>query len=163
VALTMAIGRVGWLLTEQPGSPSSLPWGVHVSATAGLPHCAPCLVGQAMRPSFAYEIAFHVMAFVVLLRPRVQLPGHLSTLNLFWYVALRFLVECTHGNEIVPLGLSRSQLFLIPSMVLLAVPVGNRRSRPGPDPRRGLSLRSHRGVPTRSQARRSAGLSGGKP
>jgi phosphatidylglycerol:prolipoprotein diacylglycerol transferase len=125
VALAMAIGRVGCLLTEQPGSATSLPWGVHLAPSATVQHCGPCIAGQAMHPSFAYEIAFHLVAFGVLLwlRPRVHLPGHLFTLYLFWYAIFRFLVEFTRGNEIALMGLSRSQLFLIPSMVLLAVPV----------------------------------------
>jgi phosphatidylglycerol:prolipoprotein diacylglycerol transferase len=125
VALAMAIGRVGCLLTEQPGSATSLPWGVHVAPSAAIPHCAPCLAGQAMHPSFAYEIAFHLVAFGVLLwlRPRVHVQGHLFTLYLLWYAVFRFGVEFTRGNEVVLAGLSRSQLFLIPSMVLLAVAV----------------------------------------
>ena len=124
VALAMAIGRVGCLLTEQPGSPTSLPWGIHVSG-ARLPDCGPCVAGRAMHPSFLYEIAFHLVAFAVLLwlRPRVTLPGHLFTLYLFWYAGFRWLVEFTRGNEVVLAGLSRSQLFLIPTMVLLAVAV----------------------------------------
>ena len=40
VALAMAIGRVGCLLTEAPGRPTSLPWGVAVdpSARRQMPH-----------------------------------------------------------------------------------------------------------------------------
>ncbi|WP_211588863.1 prolipoprotein diacylglyceryl transferase [Allorhizocola rhizosphaerae] len=61
VAVGMAVGRIGCLLTELPGTPTGAAWGV--TAWDGLPR----------HPSFAYEIAFHVVAFVVLLRLRPHL------------------------------------------------------------------------------------------
>ncbi|MCB0944968.1 MAG: prolipoprotein diacylglyceryl transferase, partial [Mycobacterium sp.] len=77
VALGMAIGRIGCHLTEAPGRPTELPWGVH--APAGTPDCPGCLAGQAMHPSFVYEIAFQLAAFAVLLwlRNRIDRPGEL--------------------------------------------------------------------------------------
>ncbi|MGH3802605.1 MAG: hypothetical protein ACRDTD_21265, partial [Pseudonocardiaceae bacterium] len=57
-------------------------WGVH--APASVPACPGCLTGQAMHPSFAYEIAFHLVAFAALywLKPRLTGPGELFTL--YW-------------------------------------------------------------------------------
>ena len=77
VALGMAVGRVGCFLTEQVGTPTSMPWGIHVSpeAAARIPHCPWCLSGVAMHPSMLYEIAFHLVAFA---RgpPPAGPPGH---------------------------------------------------------------------------------------
>jgi phosphatidylglycerol:prolipoprotein diacylglycerol transferase len=64
VAIGMAIGRIGCLLTEAPGRPTGLPWGVH--APGSVPACPGCAAGLAMHPSFAYEIAFHLIAFAAL-------------------------------------------------------------------------------------------------
>ena len=80
VAAGMAVGRIGCLLTEAPGRPTGLPWGVH--GPPDTPGCPGCLTGAAMHPSFAYEIAFQAAAFATLLwlRPRVTRPGELFTL-----------------------------------------------------------------------------------
>src|SRR4051812_49316643 len=93
VALGMAVGRVGCLLTEAPGRPTTLPWGIHAPAT--VPDCPGCVAGQAMHPSFAYEIAFQLAAFAALiwLRSRVTQPGELFTLYVAAYAMFRFLVE----------------------------------------------------------------------
>jgi hypothetical protein len=63
VALGMAIGRIGCYLTEAPGRPTHLPWGIHAPATT--PKCPGCLSGAAMHPSFLYEIGFQLAAFVL--------------------------------------------------------------------------------------------------
>ena len=120
VALGMAIGRVGCLLTEPPGRPTGLPWGVHAPAT--LPHCPGCAAGLAMHPSFAYEIAFQLAAFGALLwlRPRITRQGELFVMYVAAYAVFRFLVEFTRANETVWLGLTRPQWFLIPGLALLA-------------------------------------------
>ena len=62
VALGMAIGRVGCLLTELPGTPTSLPWGITLTpaAAARIPHA---VAGVPLHPSFAYEIIFQLLAF----------------------------------------------------------------------------------------------------
>lgn len=121
VALGMAIGRIGCHLTEAPGRPTSLPWGVHAPPTT--PECPGCLTGQAMHPSFIYEIIFQLAVFAALLwaRGRLTQPGELFTLYLAAYAVFRFLVEFTRANETVWLDLTRPQWFLIPGLVLLAL------------------------------------------
>jgi prolipoprotein diacylglyceryl transferase len=73
-APAVAVGWIGCLLTEAPGRPTALPWGIH--ALASVPGC---VAGVAMHPSFAYEIVFPLAAFAALcwLRPRVHRPGAL--------------------------------------------------------------------------------------
>ena len=119
VALGMAVGRIGCLLAEAPGRPTAMPWGVH--APASLPSCPGCAAGVAMHPSFAYEIAFHLLAFVALraLRKSALPPGETFTLYLAAYGAFRFLVEFVRANETVWLGLTRPQWFLVPTMALV--------------------------------------------
>jgi hypothetical protein len=52
--------------------------------------------------------------------PHRLLLGELFKVYLLAYAAFRFLVEFVRGNEVVWAGLTRSQLFLIPSILLLA-------------------------------------------
>lgn len=119
VALGMAIGRIGCHLTEAPGRPTTLPWGIH--APADTPECPGCLAGVAMHPSFLYEIAFQLAAFAVLLwlRPRIGRPGELFVLYVASYAVFRFLVEFVRANETVWLDLTRPQWFLLPSLLIL--------------------------------------------
>lgn len=121
VALGMAIGRIGCYLTEAPGRPTDLPWGIHAPAT--VPECPGCLAGQAMHPSFLYEIAFQLTAFVVLLwlRGRISHPGELFVLYIAGYAVFRFLVEFTRANDTVWLDLTRPQWFLLPSLLIIGV------------------------------------------
>ncbi|MDF2707878.1 MAG: diacylglyceryl transferase [Nonomuraea muscovyensis] len=123
VALGMAVGRIGCHLTEAPGRPTDLPWGVHAPATT--PECPGCLAGQAMHPSFVYEIVFHLVAFGVLAwaRGRLTRPGELFTLYLAGYAVFRFLVEFARANETGWLDLTGPQWFLIPGMLLLGIRV----------------------------------------
>ena len=125
VALGMAVGRVGCFLSEPPGTPTTLPWGVRLSATqaAAIPGCAAWCVAGPLHPSFAYETLFHLAAFAALWwwrRPRPHEEGMLFKEYLLAYAVFRFLVEFVRGNEVVWHGLTRSQLFLIPSALLLA-------------------------------------------
>ena len=113
VALGMAIGRIGCLLTELPGTPTSLPWAVVLTPeqAAHIPHA---VAGVGLHPSFAYEIVFHFAAFAAILwlRDRLDAPGELLTLYLVAYAGFRFMVEFVRGNEVVFAGLTRPQLFL---------------------------------------------------
>ncbi len=116
-ALGIAVGRIGCFLTEQPGTPTSLPWGFVPpdSVVNRIPNCPQCAPGLALHPSFLYEIVFLVGLFAVLLwlRPRVDVPGELFKIFLASYAVFRFAVEFVRGNEVVALGLTRSQWFLL--------------------------------------------------
>lgn len=129
VALGIAVGRIGCHLTEAPGRPTTLPWGIHAPATT--PDCPGCLTGQAMHPSFLYEIAFQLAAFVILLwlRDRISHPGELFVLYIAGYATFRFLVEFTRANETVWLDLTRPQWFLLPSLLFIGIRLwyGHRR------------------------------------
>lgn len=124
VAIGLAVGRVGCLLTEQIGTPTSLPWGFTPpeDTLAQIPNCPQCLPGVAMHPSFLYEIAFFVALFAALLRlrSRVQIPGELFKIFLAAYCVFRFAVEFVRGNEVIALGLTRSQWFLLATGPLIA-------------------------------------------
>jgi prolipoprotein diacylglyceryltransferase len=120
VALGMAIGRIGCLLTELPGTPTGSTYGVTLDAEAAERLGAPA--GVALHPSFAYEIAFHAIAFAVLwlwLRHRLTAPGETLTFYLAAYGIFRFLVEYVRGNEVVWAGLTRPQLFLLLTVPLI--------------------------------------------
>ncbi len=118
---TWRAGRIGCRLTEAPGRPTSLPWGIHAPATTA--RCPGCLAGVAMHPSFLYEIAFQLAAFAVLLRlrNRVTQPGELFVLYVAGYAVFRYCVEFVRANETVWPGLTRPQWFLLPSLVLIAI------------------------------------------
>jgi prolipoprotein diacylglyceryltransferase len=120
VAIGMAIGRFGCMFTELPGSPNPLGFGpVLDPATASR---LDGVAGTPLHPSFAYEIAFHTIAFVVLwrvLRHRMQAPGETLVVYLAAYGVFRFLVEFTRGDETVWGSLDRSQLFLALTVPLL--------------------------------------------
>lgn len=125
VAAGMAIGRWGCFLSEQVGTPTRMPWGISVSRDVArrMPMCDTCTPGVPMHPSFLYEIAFHAAMFVVLrwLRPRVPVRGELFKIYLCAYGTFRFGVEFVRGNHPVLFGLSYSQLFLIPTTLVLYV------------------------------------------
>jgi phosphatidylglycerol:prolipoprotein diacylglycerol transferase len=123
VVVGIAVGRIGCFLTEQPGTPTSLPWGIRLDpgTAAGVPNCPQCLTGLPLHPSFLYEITFLVVLFFVLrwLRPRMPVEGELFKVFLVAYGTFRFFVEFVRGNEMLWNGFSGTQLFLIPSVVLL--------------------------------------------
>lgn len=118
VALAMVIGRVGCLLTEDPGTPTGGNWGLVLTpADAGR---LGGVAGVGLHPSFAYEIAFHAIALWLLLRYRNALPhpGDLFALYVAGYALFRFGVEFVRSNELV-WGLSRPQWFLLATLPLL--------------------------------------------
>jgi len=120
VALGMTVGRVGCMLTELPGTPTGTSYGVTLDAQAAERLGAPA--GVPLHPSFAYEIAFHAIAFAVLwfwLRHRLTAPGETLTFYLAGYGIFRFLVEYVRGNEVVWEGLTRPQLFLLLTVPLI--------------------------------------------
>lgn len=147
VALGMAIGRVGCLLTEEPGTPTGAAWGLTLDPATAARLGAPA--GVPLHPSFAYEIVFHALAFAAIwwwLRHRDLPPGE----TFIWYVAsygvFRLLVEHVRGNDVAVqlagLGLTRPQLFLLATVPLVLARVlwawrqgryaGLRRPRPAP-------------------------------
>jgi phosphatidylglycerol---prolipoprotein diacylglyceryl transferase len=136
VALGMAVGRIGCLLSERPGTPTGTSWGITLDRAAATRLGEPA--GVPLHPSFAYEIAFHLAAFAAIwfwLRRRSLPPGEIFV----WYVAaygvFRFLVEFVRGNEVVWNGLTRPQLFLavtIP-LVLLRIVLQARSGAYRPD------------------------------
>jgi len=136
VALGMAVGRVGCLLTELPGTPTHTPFGITLTQTEAAALGGPA--GVPLHPSFAYEIAFQLVAFVLLMRARDRFaqPGALFALYLAGYAAFRFCVEFVRGNEIVALGLTRPQWFLL-AFAPFAVWAVLRRRRAG-----GFALRA---------------------
>lgn len=122
VAAGLAVGRLGCFFTEQVGTPTTLPWGVSISpATAAtMPYCPACAAGLPMHPSFLYEILFHVVAFLVLIRTsgRVGRPGDSFKLYLLVYALFRFAVEYVRDNPEFAFGLSGSQVFLLTTIPL---------------------------------------------
>ena len=120
VALGMAIGRVGCLLTEKPGTPTGHGWGITLDAATAHRLHAPA--GVPLHPSFVYEIAFQLAVFVILwfwLRHRGLPPGESFTLYVAAYGVFRFLVEFVRGNEVVWHGLTRPQLVLAATIPLV--------------------------------------------
>ncbi|HVR77011.1 MAG TPA: prolipoprotein diacylglyceryl transferase family protein [Acidimicrobiia bacterium] len=122
VAAGLAVGRVGCFLTEQVGTPTTLPWGISVTpdVAATMPYCPSCAAGVPMHPSFLYEIAFHLIAFLVLMRLSGQLgkPGDSFKAYLLAYALFRFSVEFVRDNPEMALGMSGSQLFLVATVPL---------------------------------------------
>ncbi|MGN6218250.1 MAG: prolipoprotein diacylglyceryl transferase [Microbacterium sp.] len=120
VALAMAIGRIGCLLTERPGTPTGGDWGIVLDADAAAYTGSPA--GVPLHPSFVYEIAFHLAAFAVLwlwLRHRPIAAGETLTLYIAAYGVFRFAIEFVRGNDVAWLGLTRPQLFLLVTIPLL--------------------------------------------
>jgi prolipoprotein diacylglyceryltransferase len=127
IPVATVIGRVGCFLSELPlGTPTSLPWGMTVSAdaAAAFARCPGCDV--AMHPSMLYEIVFNLVAVAVILRYRDRVPVHGDGLKLYLLAAgiFRFLVEYARGNEPQALGLTGPQWVLIPLVALLILHFG---------------------------------------
>jgi len=120
VALAMAIGRIGCLLTELPGHPTGGTWGIMITPEQAAIIGGPAGVG--LHPTFAYEIVFQAIAFVWLWRHRDRLPrpGDLFIAYVAAYALFRFGVEFFRANEQVWFGLTRPQWFLLCALPLLA-------------------------------------------
>src|SRR4029078_8269141 len=87
VWLGLAIGRIGCFLSEQGGTPTTLPWGLRLSdaTLARIPNCPYLIAVVALPPSFIYEIIFHAAMFAWLLaycRPRITVEGDLFKIHL---------------------------------------------------------------------------------
>lgn len=124
IPVATAIGRIGCFLSELPlGTPTTLPWGVSVSSTAAsaFPVCPGC--GGAMHPTMLYEIAFNLVAVVLLwrFRDRVPVPGDALKLYLLGAAGFRFLVEFIRTSPRQALELTAPQWVLIPMIALLLV------------------------------------------
>jgi phosphatidylglycerol---prolipoprotein diacylglyceryl transferase len=119
VALAMCIGRFGCLLTESPGTPTGGAWGIMLTSEEAAVLGGPAGVG--LHPSFAYEIAFHAAAFVLLwrFRDRLPRPGDLFLCYVTAYALFRFAVEFVRGNEPLWWGMSGPQWFLLAVLPLL--------------------------------------------
>jgi phosphatidylglycerol---prolipoprotein diacylglyceryl transferase len=136
VALGMAVGRVGCLLTERPGTPTGTSYGISLDAGAAARLGSPA--GVPLHPSFAYEIGFQLAAFAALwfwLRRRDLAPGTTFVLYVAAYGVFRFLVEFVRGNEVAWHGLTRPQLFLavtVPIVLVRVVVLLRRQRDPGP-------------------------------
>lgn len=113
VALAMVLGRVGCLLTELPGTPTGGGWGIVLTPAQAALIGGPA--GAGLHPSFAYEIVFHAAALAVMWRFRDRLPhpGDLFICYVTAYALFRFGVEFVRGNEVIWLGMSRPQWFLL--------------------------------------------------
>ena len=76
-----------------------------------------------MHPTMLYEIAFNVVAAVLIVRlgRRVPVQGDLLKLYLVAAFTFRFLVEFVRGNEVQLLGLTGPQVVLIPLLAWLGV------------------------------------------
>ena len=132
IPVATAIGRVGCFLSELPlGTPTSLPWGVRVdpAAAASFGACPGC--GGPMHPTMLYEIAFNVVAAVLLwrFRARVPAPGDALKLYLLAAASFRFLVEYLRTSPRQALDLTAPQWVLIPVLLLLVIHFGRQARR----------------------------------
>lgn len=122
IPLAMAIGRVGCFLSELPlGKPTDLPWGISVTESAAQ-HFATCpYCSGKMHPSMLYEIAFHLLAFALILRFRHLAVVQGDTLKIYLLAAavFRFLVEFVRANPEMVGGFTGAQLALVPLTIPL--------------------------------------------
>jgi phosphatidylglycerol---prolipoprotein diacylglyceryl transferase len=118
VALAMVLGRIGCLLTEHPGTPTGGGWGIALTEQQAVLLGGPAGIG--LHPSFAYEIVFHAVAFVGMWRFRDRLQaGDLFVCYVTAYALFRFGVEFVRGNDVLWLGMSGPQWFLLAVLPLL--------------------------------------------
>ena len=117
VALGLAVGRIGCLLTEPPGTPTTLPWGQLLTQQRinELGFCPGCIAGTTVHPSMIYEIIALLCIFFIILYLKNRLVGQGETFTFFLasYAVLRFAIEFTRPADSYVFGLSQSQLFLV--------------------------------------------------
>jgi len=122
IPAAMMIGRIGCFLSEMPlGTPTSLPWGISASPQVAEQFiiCVNCT--EPMHPSMIYEIIFHLIALVIILKWRhlVMVEGDTLKLYLLASAFFRFFVEFVRGNTEQFWGLTGPQIVLIPLTALL--------------------------------------------
>lgn len=153
IPVAMIIGRFGCFLSELPlGKPTDLPWGMTVAPEAAAQFAAcPGCQGR-MHPSMLYEIGFHLVALVLILRFRHVIPVRGDTLKLYLlgYAVFRFGVEFVRANPEQFAGLTGPQIVLIPLTALLVLHFV-RQLRRGiyrvPEPEPALLGAGHRPLP----------------
>lgn len=113
IPIATAIGRIGCFLSELPlGTPTTLPWGISVSPQ-----------GEPMHPTMLYEIAFNVVAAILIwrFRNRVPAPGDALKIYLLGAGIFRFLVEYLRTSPKQLFDLTAPQWVLIPMLGLLVL------------------------------------------
>lgn len=134
VAIAIAVGRIGCLLTELPGKPTGGDWGIVLTPEQAAILGGPAGVG--LHPTYLYEAVFQTAAFValLLLRGRLGRAGDLFILYVAAYAVFRFLVEFVRANEEVWWGLTRPQWFLLAVLPLLIWRIVHLARRAAPIP-----------------------------
>jgi len=130
--IATAIGRIGCFLAELPlGTPTAMPWGISAdpAAAAAFASCPGCTA--PMHPTMLYEIAFNVVAALLLwrYRARVPAPGDALKLYLLSAATFRFLVEFLRTSPKQAFDLTAPQWVLIPLIALLLIHFGRQARR----------------------------------
>ncbi len=124
IPVATVIGRIGCFLTELPlGKPTTLPWGATVDPTTAAASAACPGCNGPMHPTMLYEVAFNIVAALVIWRFRGRIPVPGDTLKLYLVSAgiFRFFVEYLRTSPPQALGLTAPQWVLIPLVALLVV------------------------------------------
>ena len=138
----MAIGRIGCLLTEQPGTPTGARRGASSSTRrpprgwARRPACRCTRPSSTRSPSTRSPSPCCGSGCGTGRSP----PGETLTLYVAAYGVFRFFVEFVRGNEVAWLGLTRPQLFLLVTIPLLLARIAWIASR-------GASVATPKGCP----------------
>jgi phosphatidylglycerol:prolipoprotein diacylglycerol transferase len=131
VALAQAIGRWGnWANQEAFGTPTTLPWGLHIS-----PEHRPAEFAAAERfhPTFLYESMFNLANAVLLSWLALRIPrspwlreGDVLAVYLITYGGARFLIERLRTDSLyigpLPAAYWLSWLLIATGLALLVIP-----------------------------------------
>jgi phosphatidylglycerol:prolipoprotein diacylglycerol transferase len=120
IPIATAVGRIGCFLSELPlGTSTTLPWGIRVDPYG------------PMHPTMLYEIAFNVVAAVLIWRYRGRVPAAGDSLKLYLLAAaiFRFLVEFLRTSPKQALDLTAPQWVLIPVIALLVLHFARQAAR----------------------------------